>query len=120
MKATPLAFRDWTKPSSPRENSSSWTFWSSRLVMGRESSGYPGTPPSRAARPQGVYWAIRLTGMPGKRPAMVRSAAMEFFVWPGKIRWRMSTPRVIMPSPSYWGAPVWRTISAMAARAVSG
>ena len=49
-----------------------------------------------------------------------RSAAMEFFVWPGKIKWRMSTPRVIMPSPSYWGAPVWRTISAMAARAVSG
>ena len=39
---------------------------------------------------------------------------------PGRIKWRMITPRSIMPSSPYAGAPACRTISWMAARAVSG
>ena len=90
----PLALRDWVYPSRPNSNRAFSTFSCSRRVMGRPSSG------KESSSPQGVYWAIRLTGMPGNSWRMRSKQAMEFLVWPGRIRWRMSTPRVIRPSPS--------------------
>lgn len=66
----------------------------------------------------GVYWRIRLTSTsPGAKFSPIQSSTRrEFSTFPGRIRWRMMTPRVIF-SPSQRTAPTCRTISRMASAA---